>query len=106
MSKGAPGRFPFGRHRRYAHILVAVSTNALYVLASTAGRELCIVSKKTRLDWILKASGIVNTTHQSIRSIQYILKTLRLKFCPWHFPYSTERALKITGILVSGSIPI
>lgn len=49
-----PGRLAM--HRAYAHILVAVSVKAEYILANTPRRELCDVSKNIRWDWILKVS--------------------------------------------------
>lgn len=48
----------FARQREYAHILVAVSQKAASRECKTVRDELCVVSKKMRWDWILKASGV------------------------------------------------
>lgn len=47
------------RQRACAHILMAVSIKAEYKLRRVVRKELCVVSKKRRWDWILKASFLL-----------------------------------------------
>lgn len=56
MMRAADGCFCTDRQRAYAHILVAVSQKAVYMLFNVVLAELSSESKNMRWLWILKAS--------------------------------------------------